>query len=145
MEPRLIPEGYILGLDVGDRRVGVALASTIAKLPQPQNVIDAGHDPIKKIIGIINNEDVKLVVIGIPRNLDGEETAQSRKIREFGKELAGQVDVPLAFVDESLSTKRAEGISENNEFKNVSPDSLAACFILEEYFRELDKIDKEIL
>lgn len=134
MASRLPPNGYILGLDVGEKRIGTALASSIARLPQPGLVLDATNNPAEAIAALIQSEDVRLVVVGVPRNLEGKETAQSARIREFGDAIAQQIKVPLIYVDESLSSVRADDIGRNNNFQNVSRDSLAACFILEEFF-----------
>lgn len=134
MAQELQNSGYILGLDVGEKRIGTAIASTIARLPQPLDVIPAGPAAAQQIADLIEAEDVNLVIVGIPRNLAGEETAQSTAIRTFAAELAGKVDAEVLFADESLSSVRAEDLAKDNTFKNVSSDSLAACFILEEYF-----------
>ncbi len=130
--------GYILGLDVGEKRIGVALASTIARLPQPSDMIFAGEKAMQLILDRINNEDVILVVIGMPRNMEGQETAQSAVIRNFATELSTLITVPIAFADETLSSIRADDLTKHTTFKNVSSDSLAACFILEEYLATSD-------
>jgi putative holliday junction resolvase len=138
MASRLPPSGYILGLDVGDKRIGVAIASSIAKLPQPLDVISAESDTVELIKTLIVKNDVQLVVVGLPRNLQGEETAQSNKIRLFADKLKNQIDLPIEFADESLSSKRADELMRHNNFKNMSQDSLAACFILEEYLHGIE-------
>lgn len=134
MANKLPLSGYLLGLDVGEKRIGVAVASAIAKLPQPLDMIPAGDKAIEQIESVIQEEDIEVVVIGIPRNLQGQETSQSKTIRNFAAELDGQIDIPIIFADESMSSVRAEDLRKDNTFKNVSSDSLAACFILEEYF-----------
>lgn len=134
MAQRLISSGYILGLDVGGKRIGVALASAIARLPQPLDMIPAGETAIAAILEVAQKESVELIVVGIPRNLEGAETAQSQSIRDFAAKLAAETNIEVVFADESLSSVRAEEIAHDNTFKNVSSDSLAACFILEEYF-----------
>ena len=134
MEHKLPSSGYILGLDVGKKRIGVAAASAIAKLPQPLDVISADETALDQIIAVANKESAELIVVDIPRNLDGQETSQSQSIRDFTTELAAKTDIPIIFADESLSSVRAEGLQRNNNFTGASSDSLAACFILEEYF-----------
>ena len=141
MAHRLPTSGNILGLDVGDKRIGVALASAIAKLPQPQAIIPAGDKAFEAVKTLAEKEDVKMVVVGLPRNLDGGETAQSRKIRVFAKNLSQAVAQPVVLADESLSSVRAEELSKNTEYENVSRDSLAACFILEEYLMKPESAD----
>lgn len=138
-EHQLPTSGYVLGLDVGGKRIGAALTSVLARIPQPLPAIDADEKPYEEIMQIAQKEDVRLIVVGLPRNLSGEETAQSREIRQFAAGLAEITDTPIAFADESLSSVRAEDLSKHTEFKNASPDSLAACFILEEFFANMDK------
>lgn len=133
MASKLPRNGYILGLDIGGKRIGTALTSVIARLPQPGLTLDATDDPIGKIKAMVSHEDIKLIVVGLPRNLDGLETAQSQEIRKFTNELQKSVKVPVEFADESLSSVRADTLSHDTSFKNVSRDSLAACFILEEF------------
>ncbi len=132
--------GYILSLDVGDARIGTAIASVIARLPQPSQEIKAGHDAIKQFLQLAHTEDVRMIVIGIPRNLSGEETGQSEKIREFASTLKEQTDLPIVFADESMSSRRAAEMVRNTEFANISQDSLAACFILEEFFATIHTV-----
>lgn len=139
MASRLPLSGYILGLDVGDKRIGAATASVIARLPQPIEVISADEDAYKRIEEVVIRENIGLIVIGIPRNLDGAETAQSRKIRDFASELEKRVDLPVAYADESLSSVRADELAVQSSFKHISRDSLAACFILEEFLSNIDK------
>lgn len=123
----------MLGLDVGEARIGVALASVIAQLPQPKEVILTSDTTVTAIQNVIDKENVTMVVIGLPRNLQGEETAQSQKIRDFADVLQAQISVPIVFADETLSSVRADDLQRNASYQNVSQDSLAACFILEEF------------
>lgn len=134
MVKKLPTNGYILGLDVGERRIGVAVASVIARLPEPLALIEVSDSVVEDIKEVIAKNSAILVVIGIPRALDGGETAQSSSIREFADKIKQQIEQPIIFVDESLSSVRADEVAKSKSFKNVSRDSLAACFILEEYF-----------
>lgn len=134
MAQKLPHNGYVLGLDVGGKRIGAAIASVIARLPQPLEMIPTGDKALPTISNLIADKDVKVVVVGLPRNLAGKETAQSAKIRVFAAEIQRKLDIEVVFADESLSSVRADEIIKDNTFKNVSSDSLAACFILEEYF-----------
>ena len=143
MAQELPHNGYVLGLDVGEKRIGAAIASVIAKLPQPVDPIAADDNPAEAISQLIEKEDIQIVVIGIPRNLDGEETAQSRQIRDFAANLATKISTPIAFADESLSSTRADELGKSNTFKNVSQDSLAACFILEEFLGTMEHVIRE--
>lgn len=138
MANQLPTSGYLLGLDIGNKRIGVALASVIARLPQPIEPLQSSESTIDEIRKIVKDKEISLVVVGLPRNLDGEETEQSRAIRNFAVNLEKSISTPLVFADESLSSKRADEIIKKNTFKNVSQDSLAACFILEEFLSSHD-------
>ena len=143
MANRLPLSGYVLGLDVGDKRIGVASASVIARLPQPLKDILTDESVYERIKELAAKENVALIVVGLPRNLNGEETAQSQKIRRFAEELAVVVEIPVVFADESLSSKRADNLVKSTSIKNVSRDSLAACFILEEFLGSIDTMNGE--
>ncbi len=142
MANQLPNNGYILGLDIGSKRIGAALASVIAKLPQPIEMIEMSEGATSEIKRIINREDITLVVVGVPRSLQGEETSQSATIRQFADRLAENIETPLTYVDESLSSKRSDELMKAASFKNASRDSLAACFILEEFFATMDRTEQ---
>lgn len=127
----------ILGLDVGEKRIGMALANVIARLPSPHGVIANNDDSVDTIKKIIAENDVKHLVIGLPRNQSGQETAQSKYARDFALKL-NEIELPITFSDESLSSKRAEELQKNSKNRSVNQpiDDLAACFILEEFFLE---------
>lgn len=131
---------YILGLDIGDARIGVATTSLIARLPRPLETIFNDEEITKRLQAIIDRESATKLVVGIPRNLDGEETAQSRKIRAQAAELEEVHKLPVIFVDESLSSKRANEYLQGLKKADIPQDSLAACFILEEYLGSINNV-----
>lgn len=140
MAAQSTPDGYILGIDYGEARVGLALASPIAKLPSPYKILaNTGEQLISDIAEIAAMEQVKVIVVGLPRNQSGEETAQTLKVREFADRLGASTPVKITFADESLSSIRAEEMRKELKDRPAgSPiDDLAACFILEEFLKEL--------
>ena len=122
----------IIALDIGDKRIGVARASSVAKLPEPLDHILNDQNFINNLADIINAHSADILVVGIPRNASGLETSQSRKIREFTADLTKQTGLPVTYVDESLSSVRADEFLATSK-KAVSQDSIAACYILQEY------------
>jgi putative holliday junction resolvase len=126
--------GYILGLDIGDARIGLAIASPIAKLPQPIETILNDATAVPTLRAIIEREGITTLVVGVPRNLEGRETAQSEKIRLQAESLAAEIGLDPIFVDESLSSKRADEYQQKQKKVQHAQDSVAACFILDEYF-----------
>jgi putative Holliday junction resolvase len=122
-----------MALDVGEARVGVALANTIARLPSPLVILQNEPGIFEKLQEIAESEKVETVIVGLPRNMKGEETAQSHISRQFGERLEELCGFPVIFVDESLSTKRAEEYARQLKRTGKHLDDIAACFILEEY------------
>lgn len=121
----------ILGLDIGNTRIGVALANSLARIPSPLTILNNNSDVFDNLKTIIKENEINLVVIGLPRNMKGEETAQSVVSRDFAAKLTAVVDVTVVFADESLSSKRAE--QQYPHKKHL--DDIAACFILEEHLK----------
>ena len=133
MHRQLTPNQSILALDVGDVRIGVARAGALAKLPEPLPTVKNDESIMSGLQKIIEDHQVGLIVVGLPRNLKGEETGQTAKIREFAERL-DSLGVEYVFADESLSSKRADNYLRENKKSTADQDSLAACFILEEFF-----------
>lgn len=132
MAQKLPSDGQILGVDFGQKRTGLALASPIAKLPRPHSVVDSSG-AIDKIKELISTEEIGLIIVGLPRSLEGEETAQSKSIRQFADELSEAIKLPIRFADETLSSIRAKQYIADHKLPQSDVDSIAACFILEEF------------
>lgn len=130
--------GSVLALDIGDKRIGVARASLIARLPEPLEHLDNDDQVALHLQKLIDAHQITVLVVGIPRNASGEETAQSQKIRDITAEITKDVSIPLHFVDESLSSVRADEYLSGSKSK-ASQDSIAACYILQQY---LDIIER---
>lgn len=125
------PKNY-LAIDVGEKRIGLAVASAVAKLPRPLAILPNDEDIYHEIGRIIKDENVEKVIVGLPRNMSGEETAQSDFSRQFAGRLDKETDAQIEFADESLSSKRVKDSTYKRDPSGYL-DSVAACFILEEY------------
>jgi putative Holliday junction resolvase len=131
-----------LGLDIGDRRIGVALSDPEGILAIPLTIIERTEDSqaLAAIIEIINKQDVGQVIVGLPRSLDGSLGGQAEKVKDFADRLAGQIKVPLEYRDERLTTvmaqrlKRASGGKKTRE--KARYDAQAATLILQDYLDE---------
>lgn len=135
--------GYILALDVGEKRIGAALASPVAKLPRPHSFISNDTNVWKNIEQLIADEEVSTVVIGLPRSLESNDTAQTRWVRDFASELEEKMGVTVAFQDEALTSRKAEAELRANgkHFSKGDIDALAATYILEDYLAGAGTID----
>jgi putative holliday junction resolvase len=122
----------ILSLDVGERRVGVAIASVIAKLPRPLTTLDNTDVIWAQIDALASEHDVETIVVGLPRNLSGDDTAQTLYVRTFAEKLAKYT---VVLQDEALTSQKAEKElnSRGKPFAKGDIDALAATYILEDY------------
>lgn len=125
------PKNY-LALDVGEKRIGLAVASSVARLPRPLKILINQDNIFDELTEIIRQENIDNIVVGLPRNMSGEETAQSEFSRQFATELGKKTNLPIDFADESLSSERVKDSAYKKDSSGYL-DSVSACFILEEY------------
>lgn len=133
----------ILALDVGRRRVGVAISDPSAMLARPLMTIDvAGVDAVDRVAAEIERlaaeeDGLETVVIGLPRRLDGAASAETAQVEKFIARLADRVRVPIATEDERLSSREAESrlaLRERDWRKRKAVlDAAAAAVILQDY------------
>jgi len=127
----------IMGLDMGDRRVGVALSDPLGILASPLTIISRTDEEadIEAIIAIARQYEVGRIIIGLPLSMDGSLGTQANKVKEFAAELSCQMDIPIEFKDERLSTVLAKRIVRNVRKTNRETryDAAAAALILQSY------------
>lgn len=128
----------LLGLDIGTRRIGVAVANSSIKIAIPLTTIEVNDgDEVLQINKIIVNEKIDTIVAGLPRNMSGEETAQSVYTKEFLENFKLSVN-EIKFQDESLTSVQAENIlkSYKKPYTKGDIDMQAAAIILQDYLEE---------
>lgn len=130
----------LMCLDVGIRRIGVALADSAVKIAVPFTTIETNEETrseIKEINQIIVREKIDILVVGLPRNLNGEETAQSVYTKNFAENFRMAVD-NIVFQDESLTSVQAEDLlkSYKKPYTKGDIDMNAAAIILQDYLEE---------
>jgi putative Holliday junction resolvase len=121
----------LLGLDVGLKRTGVARASALARLAEPLVTINT-VDVIKTLTQLIEQYNVGTIVVGLPRNLRGDDTAQTTWVRDWVRHAKSKIDLPFYWQDEALTSKIAEA-KQKSYTKKVDIDSLAASIILQDF------------
>ena len=130
-----------LGLDLGHVRIGVALSDPLGMTAQPLMVLKAeGFQKDLAAIGeLVNQYEVTQVIVGLPINMDGTESSQTRKIREFTAKLSSRLNVPVFFVDERLTSKQAERMMSeggmNSKKQRGKVDQVAAALLLDSALR----------
>jgi putative Holliday junction resolvase len=134
----IIPRS-VLALDVGSKRIGVAVATLIARLPCPLITLLANDTKLMSTLEtIIQDENVERLVIGLPRGMEGQQTAQTVSTLKFTELLKAHFDIPIDMQDEALTSKHAEQELQNRR-KPYQPgdiDALAATYILDDWFKE---------
>jgi putative Holliday junction resolvase len=102
--------GRVLGLDLGDVRIGVAISDPERRLAVPLGTVHVGRPPgeLKAIASLVGENDVTLVVVGDPRSLSGARGTPSHHATEFAAALAAFLPVPVELQDERLSSVEAE-------------------------------------
>ncbi|MCL5406997.1 MAG: Holliday junction resolvase RuvX [Patescibacteria group bacterium] len=137
----------LLGLDIGEKRIGVAIAEE--KMVVPFGIINNTNldEAISEIGKICRNENILKIIIGIPKS---EDSVQADKIYKFALTLAQNLNLEVDFVDESLTSKEAERELKNSnldpkshEFKE-EVDKLSAKYILEQYINQIRNPKSEI-
>ncbi|MEK7096120.1 MAG: Holliday junction resolvase RuvX [Patescibacteria group bacterium] len=127
----------ILALDVGHKRVGIARASIEARLAEPLKTVKTA-EAIEELRKIVKENGVKTIVAGLPRNLSGEDTQQTRWVRDFVAKAKSELGVTFYWQDEALTSHEAMKHETRNMKHDV--DAEAAAIILGD-FLAADKND----
>lgn len=124
----------ILALDVGEKRIGVALADTAVRIALPYDTLLVDGTEISAIAELVVRESVDLMVIGYPRNQMGLATAQTAFVEAFVDRL-NDIDVEKAYQDESLTSVMAEERlkAHGRPYTKGDIDAQAAAIILQDY------------
>ena len=108
----------IMALDVGDRRIGVALSDPTGLLATPLTAVDrldARPSEFDEIISLAQENEVETIVVGMPVTLAGKLGRQARQVRDFISELSERTDLPIETVDERYSTVQAQRMLNESE------------------------------
>ncbi len=139
-----------LGIDHGDARIGIAATDDFGILAHPVETIDrAKTEPLERIASIVSQRKIKTLVLGLPVRMDGSEGTSAEKVRAFGEKLRLQVpDLPLVFVDETLTTSSAatklREAGRNAKQQKSIIDQAAAVEILNAWMEEAGNSKFEI-
>lgn len=135
----------ILGLDIGSKRVGLALSDPLGITAQALETIEVKNeeDIVDRLKKIVNKEEIKEIVVGLPLNMNGSSGPQAQKAVEFCDKLKENFTIPIKLWDERMSTLEVERImieadvSRNKRKKKI--DKLAAQVMLQSYLNAIKK------
>ena len=134
-----------VGLDIGERRIGVAVSDATSTLARPLGVLrsaglgrDALDVVVREIARLAGEEDgVGAIVIGLPRRLDGTPTEMTPRVEQFARALGAKTSLPVALQDERLSSREAESRlalrDQDWRSRKAKLDAAAAAIILQDY------------
>jgi len=135
--------GRTLGIDVGDRRIGLALSDSGGIMASPLTIIERTTEPgdIEAILKIAKEREAERIVVGLPRLMNGDIGPQAQKVQAFTEVLCAHTQIPIEYRDERLTTvtaqrlKRETGSKKKN--RNIRYDAMAAAVILQDYLEEI--------
>jgi putative Holliday junction resolvase len=131
----------ILALDLGERRIGVAVGDPTGTVARPVTAIirASRQEDLDAITRLVDEYQAELVIVGLPLSLDGSEGPQAQQTRRYAERLAEELDVPIEFWDERYSSARAEEILRGKKGKRRrrqtrgDVDATAAAVFLQSY------------
>ncbi len=129
----------ILSVDYGDARTGLAVCDRLGILASPVGVISQSYEPklIKEIAEAAKKHSAELIVVGLPKNMDGSEGSRAEKCKAFAKLLEQETGIKTEMWDERLTTVSAHrALSVNNvrgQKRKDIVDAVSAVMILESY------------
>lgn len=138
-----------IGLDIGDRRIGVALSDPEGILASPFAVVERKEDAADAvaIADIVRSQQAGQIVAGLPQTMRGDEGQQAGKVRVFIEVLRQKTAVPIVLRDERLTTVSAKRLMREagakEKKKKVEYDAIAAAIILQGYLDESIKYDND--
>lgn len=123
-----------IGIDYGRKRIGIALSDVNGRMAFPKKIIfnRSKESVLREIRQIVKAEKVSKVIVGLPTHLDGRETEESRRVRDFVEDIEKKLNLSVEFENEALTTRMARRAG----IKKEHVDEAAAALILQSY---LDK------
>lgn len=129
----------IVGIDYGDSRTGLAVSDPTAKLASPMGCIEEKNPQkaAKKIAAQIQTLSAELIVLGLPKNMDGSEGERAKKTRLFAEHLKSITDLEVVLFDERCTTLLSNvyfnATNTRGKKRKVAVDAQSACIILQNY------------
>jgi len=124
----------VLGIDPGERRVGLALSDPLGIIAQGLDTFDRNTgDLLDRIAALVHENDVDTVVVGNPISMSGRPSASSRSAQGLADQIRARVNIVVVLWDERLSSVEAGRVLAGEKRKKGSVDRVAAVLILQNY------------
>ena len=137
----------ILGLDVGDKTIGVAVSDPLGITAQGITTIrrESNKKDYEAIEELINQYNTKKIVVGLPKNMNNTIGPQGEKVIKFAEKIKNKFKIDIIYIDERMTTMSAERILIEGDVRRENRkkyiDKVAATYILQTY---LDRMGREI-
>lgn len=129
--------GRLLGLDIGGKRIGLAVSDAGQILSSPWGMVEQGKQSIADIARIAREIDAVAIVAGLPTGMSGREGAQAAETRRFAESVELEIGLPLSYWDERLTSSQAERMLIESGMRRKERrgqiDALAASLMLQSY------------
>jgi len=132
-----LPQTNLLAFDVGEKRIGLAVVLRDSFIVKPLDHLVFDQEFDARLQEIINQWQIKRLVVGLPRNQNGQLTNQSQIVKNFVKDHLKVYGLKIDYQDESLTSLLASDNLGSKNVKRGQIDSEAACLILEDYINNL--------
>jgi putative holliday junction resolvase len=129
----------ILALDHGTKRIGIAVSDELKLIAQPLEYIlaEPAADFLARLKELIRDKAVELILVGMPRNMDGSYGPAAQKVQEFVATLKAALDVPIKLWDERLTSAQANRLliqgNVRRDKRKEKVDKMAAAILLQSY------------
>jgi len=142
--------GRWLSLDVGEKRIGVAICDETLTLARPLLTLKRASkkEDFVKLAALCHEQQIEKIIVGLPKTLRNEEGPQARRVRRYAAELQAVLSLPIDFWDERFSSVDAEerlAASSRKMRAKGNIDSAAAAIILQEYLNALTDNQNQLL
>lgn len=129
--------GRMLGLDLGERRIGVAISDELGLIASPLTMVPRQGPVVRDVRALIARYGIVRVIVGMPMGLSGREGPQAASIRAYAESIREELGVPLDYWDERMTTSIAEqhliasGVRRDKRKQQI--DAVAAAVMLQGY------------
>jgi putative Holliday junction resolvase len=137
LKQKLVAGQRLLGLDLGEKTIGLALSDTLATIATPLETLPRGKftNDAARLMALIAQHNIGALIVGLPLTMDGSDGPSAQSARAFARNLAARSDIPIAMQDERLSTSAVtrtllEADSSRARRARVV-DKMAAAYILQ--------------
>lgn len=126
--------GRIAAIDYGLKRIGIAISDERKKIALPLTTVEGGKKAIENIASAIRGKNVERIVMGLPLLMNGKKGEMAEAVEKFAKAVEEALNIPVALLDERLSSRQAEReIPLNRKARSETIDQVAATLILQSY------------